>query len=264
MRRLLFALPLLLAGCQASLQGQPTWLALGREIYQERDLAAAEAQPLAFVPEARWFVGLPREVSTAEFEAARTHASGDPTTPERFDGRHFLPNPPPYPQSLTDIPRHDHGVRLALRCTPATPAHPLTLDLTLTTDTLPVYREVEHRFTNTLPFLFALFIDGHPLTIRPRGFGKFGGIESMMPLATPGHPRRWHLVMDAESLWALLPDRQPHTITIVAAFANSQHLGRVEGDSLPLSAFPPETRGDTPLPPPLLVRSNAGTFRIHP
>src|SRR5687768_9152014 len=90
-----------------SLEGQPSWLPIGAEVYDEADVAAVEQTRLSVRMEPRWFRGFGRAVTRAEFEAnlAKLHAAG-----YRFDAqtepldRYVLPDPPPYPRRLADVP----------------------------------------------------------------------------------------------------------------------------------------------------------------
>ena len=66
--------------------------------------------------------------------------------------------------------------------------------------------QVEHRWTNTLPFLFAFFVNGQPIIVPSTSFDKDGGVAWMTPLVEKSGSRKWSVRVKAESLRALLPD----------------------------------------------------------
>lgn len=122
----------------------------------------------------------------------------------------------------------------------------LELELTLTSST-PAFREVEHRFTNVLLFLFALAVDRRSVVKEFTDWGRRGGGSGPMALISDarGGTKRWRVRVDTSSLAAVagLGDR-PARLAIVAAFSDSQHDGlwhQGEGN-------PPDRRG-------VLVRS---------
>ena len=218
----------------ASLEGQPSWLPIGAEVYHEIDVATVEQTQLSVRMEPRWFRGFGRAVTRAEFEAnlAKLHAAGygfDAQT-EPHD-RYVLPDPPPYPRRLADVPLEAHGVQLALNpVVRDVDTNSVVLELTLSSDRSLVEREVEHRYSNTLPFLFAFYADGKAIRVPSHGFRRWGGVRSMVPLVTANATRTWSVRVDGKSMRALLPDGHPHCLTIVAAFSNQQHIGYdVEG-----------------------------------
>ena len=103
------------------------------------------------------------------------------------------------------------------------------LELTLESKDMPIQRQVEHRWTNTLPFLFAFWVDGQAVTVPLTSFNKAGGVAWMTPLVEKG--RREKMVGQSQfpvSLRRLLPDARPHSLSVAAAFANSQHEGYFE------------------------------------
>jgi hypothetical protein len=129
--------------------------------------------------------------------------------------RYAIPLEQLYPKSLADLPTEQDGVRLSLRIQPGRVAGRLRLDLALTSATRAVRREVEHRWTNTLPLLFAVYVDGKAVSIAPTAFGREGGISQLIDLVAPGGRRDWSLEVDGGSLLSLLPDLRARTVTLV-------------------------------------------------
>jgi hypothetical protein len=244
-----------------SLEGQPSWLPIGAEVYDEADVAVVEQTRLSVRMEPRWFRGFGRAVTREEFEAnlAKLHTAG-----YRFDvqtephDRYVLPDPPPYPRCLADVPLEAHGVHLALNpVVRDVDTSSVVLELTLSSDRSLVEREVEHRYSNTLPFLFAFYVDGKAIRVPSQGFRRWGGVRSMVPLVTANATRTWSVRVDGKSMRALLPDARPHCLAMVATFCNQQHIGYdIEGGiANELSAGTLRLNDGAAFPTQVLVRS---------
>ncbi|MCY2928478.1 MAG: hypothetical protein NTV86_03115 [Planctomycetota bacterium] len=271
----LIAVPLLLAaaGCSpqpsldlSDLRGRPSWLALGREVYQERDDLDAEKTLLAFQPEPRWFDHGHRLMTKAQYDAFRASPQGRSAEGTKWEAaspqtgeKHAVPTPQPYPKSLSDLPLDDRGVRLSLAIEPDKDPRQLRVRLILTSEALSVHREVEHRRTNILPFLFAVYVDGKAVAVDPATIAEMGGLAEYVDLARPGAPRVWSVAADASSLLALLPDKGPHTVSIVAAFSSRQHRTYAEGWQYASKGM--TTSGQPYDFQPLLVRSHPAGLR---
>lgn len=216
-----------------ALSGTPSWLPIGPEVYQEKDRAEAETRVLTVRNDcSRWFLGYSKSVSKEEYDAyveeQRRH--GALVSMQSHVGGHYLPTMPPYPQRVEDIPVEDQGVKLTLAARASDDLSHVLLTLKLTSQTRPVEREVEHRCTNTLPFLFAFYVDGKAVQVRVTSLDKMGGAHALAPLVAAGGERDWLVKVDAASLRGLLPDGRPHELAAVAAFSDRQHVGYV-GDS---------------------------------
>lgn len=215
-----------------ALSGKPSWLAIGPDVYQEKDRDEAETQVLAVRSDCpRWFLGYSKSVSKEDFDAYLQEQRQDGTKilMESADGKHFLPTAVPYPRGFDDLPTEDQGVRLALGAGASNDPSYVLLTLKLSSQTRDVEREVEHRWTNTLPFLFAFYVDGQAVQVRSAGFGRDGGVNYAVPLVKAGGEHDWAVKVDAASLRALLPDGRPHELAIVAAFSDRQHEWFAEG-----------------------------------
>ena len=101
----------------------------------------------------------------------------------------------------------------------------MSLNLRLKSSEKEIFREVEHRWTNALPFLFAFYVDGKAITIQSTGYGKMGGANRIIRLVESGAARTWELRLDSKSLRSLLPDSGPHDLCMIAAFSDRQHEG---------------------------------------
>ena len=188
------------------LLGQPSWFPLGEEVYHSQDRFKAERKLLAFKPQPRWFVGLVRGRGRME----------EQTPPKRLD----------------DVPVADQGASLSLSVSPAESPDHVRFSLTLKAAERTVWREVEHRWTNTLPLLFAFYADGKAVTLRLRAFDKSGGVKQSHEVAEKGRERAWSLLVDLKSLEAILESRQPRELEIVAVFSERQHEAYYEGQKL--------------------------------
>ena len=118
----------------------------------------------------------------------------------------------------------------------------LLLILNLSSHDQPLMREVESGWTNALPFLFAIFIDGRPVTVTATNGETDGGAFGadtpyMIPLVSQGSTKTWQIHLDARSLNAMLPDAHAHWVALVAAFSNRQHEVYFVGDGPPLDSL---------------------------
>jgi hypothetical protein len=236
---------------QVSAAKQPSWFAIGPEVYHEGEVTEAEKRVLSVRLEPRWFVGGDKAVSKAKYDAY--FAGSSAPVQKQTNGLFFIPNPP-YPKQLDDLPLEDHGVSLGLDASPCDDPSVVLLKLELKSKDMPVRRQVEHRWTNTLPFLFAFYVDGQAVVVESTSFEKEGGVDWMDPLVEKGGARKWSVKIKAESLRALLPDTRPHTLAVAAAFANRQHEGFFE-DSERL------TGGGDSAEPPMVVRSGIAQLK---
>jgi peptidoglycan/xylan/chitin deacetylase (PgdA/CDA1 family) len=220
----------------AKLVGRPSWLPIGPEVYQERDVEAAAQTVLKVRPEPRWFTGFPHLVTKAEFD--QYMAETEPNVKyqvEASPGEYPIPMLPPFPKSIDDLPLEDHGARLSLSAKASDDVAILQFHIGLTSGADALQREVEHRWSNTLPFLFAFYVDGRAATLPNHGWGRSGGVQGFVPLVTANGSRQWDIHVDAQRVRDLLPDGRRHSLAIVAAFCNSQHEGYSEGGRVELS-----------------------------
>lgn len=213
-------------------QGEMAWFPLGNEVYREQDRFAAQRRHLSFVPEPRWFLAFPKFVDKHEYDAyrhdmsARATASGgtlDFDVSPTSDDRYPIPALLPCPKELQDLPLVDQGVSLDFAIQPEDSPLILRFVLTLKTRERDLVRELEHRWTNVLPFLFAFFGDGEPVQWQRRSFSKTGGAKYLTPLASAGDVKTWNITVKAESITALLGNRGISTLDVVAAFSERQH-----------------------------------------
>jgi len=184
---------------EPALAGQPTWFPLGGEVYFARDLPQAQAKLLSFRKQPRWFVG----------------GKDAPLLS--------------YPKTLADVPLADRGASLRLAVEKGKAAGVLCFDVTLSAAKRPVFREVQHRWNNLVPLLFAFYLDGKAVVVPPTSFGMEGGVNQWHVLAKRGGEKHWSLRVSAESIRALLP-KGAQTVDVVCAFAERQHMGYFAGE----------------------------------
>ncbi len=213
---------------------QPSWFALGGEVYHEQDRFELHKQVLEFVGQPRWFLAIPKRVNKEEFEALleseKTKTEFEPPGPNHqcfsspdTDGKYLIDIRMPYPKNIEEIPLVDQGASLRLEITETKTPSVMRFKLTLKASERTVCRELEHRCTNITPFLFAFFADGKPVS-RPWGdFGKFGGTNGLVELVEKGQEYTWDLKVDTKSIDALLPDTPVRSLQIVACFSERQH-----------------------------------------
>jgi hypothetical protein len=134
------------------------------------------------------------------------------------------------PRQLDDLRLVDQGASLSFRLVPADSSDQLRFVLTLKAAERSIWREVEHRWTNTLPLLFAFYSDGKAVKQHLSSFEKWGGAIRSEKLVERGHEKRWSLLVDLKSLDAILENRQPHELALVAVFSERQHEGFFDKD----------------------------------
>jgi len=210
-----------------TLTGQATWFPLGDEIYQEADIEKNQSAVHSFVSQPRWFIGEKDTLS--------------------------------YPKTLEDVPLTDRGATLRFEVEEEKAADLLRFNLTLKAGGRPVFREVEHRWNNLVPLLFAFYSDGKAVTENLFDFEKIGGVNWWRPLAKAGEERSWSLLVRTDSILALLPSKDPQTVSVVVAFGERQHEGYFRDEKFRRllggneSSDPDENDAITH---PILIRSN--------
>lgn len=106
------------------------------EVYQENDRLTVQTNVLQVIQQPRWFKG---------------------SKP---------------PDTLDDVPLTNQAASLTLEIKPSANQHVLHLMLTLKAQERTVWRELEHRWTNIIPFLFAFTVDGKPIGPKGRHHGR--------------------------------------------------------------------------------------------
>ncbi len=259
MRTFLLACVAVLAGCGSSTPpAPPSFFALGGEVYRANDRLEAEKQVLRFGDEPRWFAGFPREVSQEEYDAwEKQQAKRSQQEPAQGERVHQIPTTPAYPQSIHALPLKDQGatLRLDVERDGKAAADEIVFTLTLAAGDRAIQREIEHRRTNLLPFLFAFTADGRPVSRESDGAIKEGGANQFIELVPAGSQKSWTIRVATSSLAGVVP-ADAKEIAIVAVFSERQHEGRVEGGPLAMgevfsSDYLKERR------PQIVVRSNA-------
>jgi hypothetical protein len=199
----------------------PAYDGIVAEVYQEGRVVQVQSQSLSLVAEPRWF-------RTAQL-----------------------------PKTLGDVPLSDQGGSLSL-------------DFAMTTNGLfrfilkvhctdrGLWREVEHRWTNLIPFLFTFYADGVPVRApMPKEWGRFGGVNGMTILAAKGAFYESDLTVDPKTILALVPGARVSELSVVAAFGESQHefIGS-PGLRGPWRPILDDYKG-----PPIFIRSNLVRLR---
>ena len=237
--------------------GQPSWFPIGPDISQPGKLADVDIQVLSLGSQPQWFLGMARTVSSSEYSTYWSRMSaGSPAT--RPADAQLFPAALPYPHSVQDIALRDHGATLGLDISTTSDPTELLLILNLSSPDQPLMREVEAGWTNALPFLFSIFIDGRPVTVTATSSETSGGAFGadtpyMIPLVSQGSTKNWQMHLDARSLNAMLPDTRAHSVALVAAFSNRQHEVYFIGDGPSLGSLV-QPRGAKP-DSQILVRS---------
>lgn len=255
---------LLCGGCAVSssspdsaseLAGQPSWFPLGGEVYHENSRFEVQQEVLQFQPQPRWFLGFSRTVSKEEFEAWKKKQDGLVAVqlPEEI-GRQ-VPSSPPYPRSVEDVCLQDQGATLHLAIEEADKPGVLLFTLTLSAGDRVIRREVEHRWTNVLPFLFAFFANGKAISRGLDSFGRMGGANTLVELVPAGSQKRWRLRVDAGSIGHVVAS-DVRELAVVACFSERQHVGFLPGSAGELSIRNPGDGG-----PQILIRSNIARLR---
>ncbi len=204
----------LLAGCAAprprsnSLLGTPYWYPLGAPLSLQQSSTSDERPELAQVVAEAYFAGDADRLAAARLSFV--------PGPRYFDGVAS-------PRVLDGLPTDVNGARLTLDVAVDDLEETLVLTLTLTAGDRDLVRAVEHRFTNIVPFLFAIYADGESPMVVPAYTNRLGGVRSAMPLVAAGESRAWRLTVELESLLALFDGAKPAVIHIVAAFSERQH-----------------------------------------
>lgn len=173
----------------------PYWYALGGPLYFAHTREDAQRSILSFDAEPHWFPG-------------------------------YGEGPDSRPRAIDLVETNPHGASLAVSVNPhEVDPRLLRLSLTLTAGDEALVREVEHRHTNVLPFLFALRADGRSVTSRVERsmWGRIGGAPRFADLVGANAQRHWDLVVTASSLERLLPDPLPEEIELAVVFGERQH-----------------------------------------
>ncbi len=228
-----------------------SWFSLGGEVYQERDRFDAEKQVLSFDKQPRWFLGFPKAVSRNEFEAWLKSQSGKLQLERSSEVSYQIPNPPAYAKRVEDLPTSHHGASLKFAMEPQKEPGELVFVLTLTAGDRLIRREIEHRNTNVVPFLFALHADGKVISGELNGTRKAGGTNKLVELVPVKARQTWRFRVAQESLESLVPG-MTQQLEITAAFSERQHEGYAGNDQ----AGTLEVWNLKDLPPQILVRSN--------
>lgn len=132
----------------------------------------------------------------------------------------------PPPTSIEAIPLTDQGASLDLQIAPdELDPRLLRVRVVLRANGRALDREVEHRHTNILPFLFAVRAEGQTVASRSAVYEgvRLGGANGMVDLVPAGGRRTWDLTVTARSLERLLPRPLPGKLEIVVAFSERQH-----------------------------------------
>jgi hypothetical protein len=210
-------------------EGDATWLDLGGISYQESEVDDSAAGVLKFGKDPMWFLNEGTDASQLEADVLFARSFEEDAQLLKISGQSgltkMLPVAPHSPVVPEQLPLEDRAVRLSLKLSPGTTPAILEMELNLSSAHRTLYREVEHRNTNVLPFLFSLKVDGKPLRIPDAGMSKEGGRDYLVQLVEPGGTRTWKLRVNEKSLRELLPDSSPHTIEMFAAFSERQHEG---------------------------------------
>jgi hypothetical protein len=233
-------------------------VALGGNVYHAGDHVEAEKQVLNFAARPEWFLTVPRRVSGTEYIAYLYRLGVRPRMLAR-QAKEFFLAVIPLPGRPQDLPEEDQGIRLSLNVRPADEPGLLLFTLRLKAGPRSAWREVEHRYTNTLPFLFAFYDEGQAVTVPVEGFARLGGINQATELVPAYGERAWELKVDEPSMRRLLSSplgATPRRLSITAVFSERQH----QPDTL--SDVPSDWKGDDLKLPSrqVLVRSNTATL----
>jgi len=206
------------------LSGQPSWFPLGGEVYHGNERFDAQKEILQFKSESRWFLGFPKAVTKEAFETWKKRRNGVIDMQVSEEHAYQIPSIPQYPKNIKEFPQESQGARLELRIGKAKTNGELILTLTLSAGDRVVRREIEHRWTNVTPFLFAFFADGEAVSRKLDAFGKMGGTNHLVEVVQPQKRRDWNLRVNTTSIDALV-GAEAQEIAIVAAFSERQHEG---------------------------------------
>ena len=240
----------------------PSFFSLGGDVHHANDRFEAEKQALKLGVEPRWFAGFPKVVTRQQYDAWEKRF-GKSSRQESPNGEHPLqiPTQPTYPASLDAVPLQDQGATLQLTAIAGKSerADEVVLELTLSAGERAIEREIEHRRTNVLPFLFLLTADGEPVTRKARGGIEQGGSNRFVELVPSKSRKSWTLRIASDSLAGILP-AETREAGIVAVFSERQHENYEPGG--------PERIGEIwdadalrKRPPQIVVRSNEVRLR---
>lgn len=262
MRRLFLTCIIALAGSSSLQSAPPSFFPLGGDIYHAKDRDDAEKQPLKFSNEPRWFVGFPREVSREEYDAwQKKQTTLHQEEPFQGERAYQIPTRPAYPQSIDAVSKQDQGATLQLAT--ATDANAtdgeIVFTLTLTSGDRAIEREIEHRRTNVLPFLFAFTADGKPVVRESRGGVSNGGTNRFIELVPARSQKTWTLRCEIDSLAKILPAEATEA-TIIAVFSERQHEHYEKGGPISLDEIW-SSEALKKRPPQIVLRSNE--IRLH-
>ncbi|MDK1031372.1 MAG: hypothetical protein QGD94_05150 [Planctomycetia bacterium] len=127
------------------------------------------------------------------------------------------------------MPMTDQGASLSLKIEETGSPDILRFRMSLKAAERGVWREVEHRHINALPFLFAFFADGEPVVTKLNEWQKMGGDNKLIMLVKKGAKKTWDLKVSANSIKGLLGNSKPRTLEVVAAFSERQHEAYFDG-----------------------------------
>ncbi|HEY5895085.1 MAG TPA: hypothetical protein VIT91_17840 [Chthoniobacterales bacterium] len=236
--------------------GKPSWFPLGEEVYHENDLLTSQKETLKFIPESRWFKGFPKRASKVEYQEWQKRKGIYEQSHTENNDIHQIPSNPTYPEKVTDLPLEDQGVTLKLSITNTATSNELTFALSLTTGARSLKREVEHRWTNMTPFLFAFFANGKAISQEPYLSSKSGGANYFWELVPLQSKREWKFKVDTSSIDTIVGSETQNLI-IVAAFSERQHEAGASSDFL----IEPLMNTDDYIDQQITIRSN--TVRIR-
>ena len=238
-------------------------------MYRAEQSMEADKQVLRLDDQPRWFVGFPREVSQEVYEAW-VKQQGQISRQESAEGERVYQNPstPKYPRSVAELPPKNQGASLKLTVAAddksdddksGDEAASLSLTLTLSAGDRAIQREIEHRRTNVLPFLFAFTADGKPVSKDAVGGVGEGGKNQFIELVPAQSQKSWTVQMTLESLASIVP-ADASEIEIVAVFSERQHEAYAEGGPISIGEVW-SSEAIKNRPPQIVVRSNVVHLR---
>jgi len=160
------------------------------------------------------------------------------------------------PATIQDVQLSDQGASLILAINPNTNGF-FRVTLRVDARNRDLWREIEHRWTDITPFLFAFFADGKPIRVESEGWSKFGGVNGMTRLAPRGGFYELDLTVDPSSIVALIPSTNFNELVVIAAFGEYQHAAPGLNHR---GAEKPRISEDYS-GPPIIVRSNEVRLR---
>lgn len=192
----------LVVGCAASsepvrgdpapaLTGTPSWLPVGRDVADPNERLLGQARGSDIIPEPRWFLATPSL-----------------TTPQA---------------DWHVIPTNTHGISLSLYPS-VIEKNLLVIGVQLSSQQRSLHRVMYTRRANVWPLLLAVWVDGKALQLPPRSTMAPRSETERGLLLERGESRPWLVRIREESLRALLPDNQPHELTLVATFCEMPHV----------------------------------------